>query len=421
MTAETKTAATPQEQAVAKMQNLIAANKGNMAALLGRSVSVEQMFQIARMAVSRVPKLAECTTASVLGCVLEASRMRLPVGVAGGVWLIPFENKKAGIIECTMIPDYRALIVMMKRDAGVKTVMAERICANDHFKHGFGPKGPYLDWSPAKGDRGAPIGYAAGSWDKDGVLTGYVYKTMEEIKKVRERSKAGDGPWNTDEDAMSKKTVIRPLSKVNPGYENSDLARIVELDERVEVGLSQGLGLLADPNAKDAGQERHVDMPQGAPKTYGEKVAWFGAQFAKLGVTPEAFARYLTKVEGTVEGEDARVAHFKELADKFKSKELKPEAVFSIATDATQTDKAAPMSATFKVHSVSDSEFDGEESVAVRTEEEPQRKFFADPSMKAAFAAAKKAGAVVAVTYEVRKAKKGNGEALFVLTAKDAA
>lgn len=421
MTTDTKDIAT--SPVVAKMSDLIKSFKPQMAALLGKHASVDQMFQIALLSLSRNPKLAECTGASVLGCVLEASRQRLPVGVAGGVWLIPRENKKIGVMECTMVVDYRAIIAMMKRDAGVKTVLAERVHANDKFSRGIGTKGPFLLWEPSNGDRGAMIGYVAGSWMADGTLTGYIYKTTEEIvKDSKSRSMAAsDGPWVTDPDWMCKKSVLRPLSKLNPGYEGSGLERAVALDERADLGLGQNLHLLADPTGKPSEDEaRKVDMPKSAPQTYAEKVAWFGAQFAKLGVTPEAFAHYIVKMESKVEGEEARIQNLRVLADEFKAKKLKPEVIFSIPADAEQTENAGPLAATFKVHSVSDSEFGGEEAVAVRTYEDPQRKFFAVPALKAIFADAKKDGAQVAVTYEMRKPQGGKTEHPFVLTAEKA-
>ena len=421
MTAESKDVVLS-DPAISKLNDIVVANKKHMAALLGRGVNVERMMQIALMSFSRVPKLKECTGASVLGCIMESSRMRLPVGVAGGVWLIPRENKKMGFTECTMVVDYRAIIAMMKRDAGIETVVAERVHANDKFRHGIGQKGPFLEWEPALGPRGDLRGYVAASWTKSGTLTGVIFKTVEEIvKDSKSRSQAAaDGPWVTDPDWMCKKSVIRPLAKLNPGYENSDLERAVALDERVELGLGQDLHLLADPTGKpSAGEERKVDMPKATPQTYSDKVAWFGAQFAKLGVTTEAFARYLTKVEATVDGEDARIAHFKDLADKFKAKTLKPDEVFSIAAE-TQTQSKDALTATFKVHSVSDSEFGGEEAVAVRTDEDPQRKFFAPPALKAIFTEAKKDGASVYVTYEMRKPQGGKTEHPFVLTAEKA-
>jgi phage RecT family recombinase len=422
MTAEAKDAP-KQDLAVARLTDILAANKGHMQAMLGKKAKAEQLFAIALTAFSRVPKLKDCTGASVLGCILEATRMRLPVGVPGGVWLIPRENKKAGVMECTMVVDYRAHIVLMKRDAGVKTVMAERVHMNDTLSYGFGEKGPYLTWKPAVGDRGALRGYLAGSWGKDGTLTGYIFKTAEEVdKESKSRSMAtADGPWKTDPDWMYKKSVIRPLAKFNPGHEESDVSRAANLDERAELGLPQNLHLLVDPaGVPNPEEERTVPMPAPAPQTYAEKVAWFGNQFAKLNVAPEAFARYMAAVEKNHEAEDARIAHLKDLAEKFKKGEAKPDAVFAVPTEPAPEEKkdvAAPLKASFKVHSVSDSDFDGEEAVAVRTADEPQRKFFAPPAMKALFAEAKKAGTSLEVTYEVRRAKGAKTDSFYVKDA----
>lgn len=267
---------TKTDPAVARMQDMLKQYKGHMAALLGKHMSVEQMFQVALLAVGRVPKLRDCTTATVLGCILESARLGLQAGAgAGETWLIPRKNRHTNQMECTLIVDYRAIIKMMKRDAGVKTVLAEAVYANDDFAYGWDPKtGPFVRWNMAKGNRGAVVGYVSASWDKDAACTGVIYMTKDEIdEKIKKKAMAADsGPWKTDPDWMYKKSVIRPLGKLNPGTRTEGLQRAIALDERADLGLPQNLHLLADPTATpelEAETGKTYDKPtaKAAPKS----------------------------------------------------------------------------------------------------------------------------------------------------------
>ena len=260
------------DPAVAKMQDMITQYKGHMAALLGKHMSVEQMYQVALLALGRVPKLKECTTASVLGCVLEASRLKLQAGTGPGeTRLIPRKNKWTGKMECTMIVDYRAIIKMMKRDSGVNAVIAEAVHEGDTFEYGIDGK-PFLKWKPNTGDRGPIKGYVAACWDQSDRLVGCIYKTKAEIEEIsKKRSGTAEtaiSPWKSDPDWMFKKSVIRPLGKLNPGNGGSELQRAIALDERADLNLPQNLHLLADPTGTPD-PEPTTEKPE-MPKPAGE-------------------------------------------------------------------------------------------------------------------------------------------------------
>ena len=234
-----------------QLKALIERFKPNMVELLPKHVSMERMFQISLIALRRDRKLAQCTGASVLGGILESVRLGLEPGAgAGGTWLIPRFNKWSKKLECTIIVDYRAIILMMKRDSDVGTVLAEGVREKDFFDYGVDGK-PYLAWKPARGDRGPLVGYVAASWDRTGQnMTAIVFKTMDEITRYHKaRTEAPGGPWKSDEDAMCKKTVIRPLGKLNPSYK-PEIQRAIALDERAELGKAQDLALLVDPTAQ---------------------------------------------------------------------------------------------------------------------------------------------------------------------------
>lgn len=259
--------ARPSDPAVANIADLLDRFKPQIQALVGPHLTVENLFAVARLALGRVPKLKECTAASVLGCVMESSRLGLQPGAGPGeTWLIPRQNRQTGKLECTLVVDYRGLIKLMQRDAGVHVVLAEAVCDGDTFLREIGREGMSFMWRPRDGERGHAIGYFAAAWDKDKNLLGCEYRSIAEIDRAsRARSMARDnGPWKTDPEAMYRKSVIRQLAKLLPGRGN-ELQRAVATDERAELGLPQDLHLLADPTLK--AQEDPAPLPETeAPK-----------------------------------------------------------------------------------------------------------------------------------------------------------
>ena len=297
---------------VASLQNLIEQYKPHMARLLGKHMDVEQMFQIALLALGRQPKLAECTAASVLGCVLESSRLGLQAGAgAGETWMVPFKNKWTGKLEVQLIIDYRGLVKMMKTSAGIDAVLAEPVHARDEFEYGVDGAVMFLKFKPSKGDRGPIIGYVAGTWNKENRLTAVTYRTMDEIKNNhRAKAMAKDsGPWakegTGDYDGMCRKTVLRLVAKFNP---SDNVLRAVDLDERAERGAPQDLALLADPTAKASPEDgpTYAMPPMQDPKAaVPAEVVPVNASTAIEASEPKAKPAEAAKPETKQEGDHA--------------------------------------------------------------------------------------------------------------------
>ncbi len=83
------------------------AMQAEVAKALPKHMRPERMMRVAMTCLTRVPKLAECTPASFMQCLLSLSQWGLePDGRRAH--LIPFENRQKGIVECTLIIDYKA-------------------------------------------------------------------------------------------------------------------------------------------------------------------------------------------------------------------------------------------------------------------------------------------------------------------------
>lgn len=232
------------------VRDLLYKNKDQILALVPRHLDAERMLQIALVAIRRVPKLAECHPATLIGAVIESLRMGLEPGAgAGESWLIPFDNKKKRRVEVVLIPDYRGLLKLIRRSGEVGAVMAEVVREGDDFDYGISESGPYLSWKPTREkERGQATHFFCGVWNKGRVLIASSVMTSEEIDEHAKRfSRAYDeGPWQTDFRAMGIKTVVRRAAKQAPT--SSEVQRAVELDEKAMLGIPQDLGILADPD-----------------------------------------------------------------------------------------------------------------------------------------------------------------------------
>jgi recombination protein RecT len=204
------------------------AMRHQFAAALPKHLSAERFTRVALTALTRTPKLNECTQASFFKCLLELSSFGLePDGRRAH--LIPYRNNKAGNTECTLIVDYKGLVELAMRSGLVSTIHADVVCENDVFEYNVGEITKHaIDWRKPRGQ--AYAAYAVCVF-KDGTKKCEVMST-EEIESIRKRSRAGNaGPWVTDWNEMAKKTVFRRLSKWLPL--SADFRDAVEKDDDV--------------------------------------------------------------------------------------------------------------------------------------------------------------------------------------------
>jgi recombination protein RecT len=174
-----------------------------VALTLPKHLTPDRFTRVALTALTRVPKLAECTPESVMKCMMTCSELGIePDGRRAH--LIPFKN------ECTLILDYKGLVELAKRSGDVSSIYAQIVCENDEFTYDTGQVHHTIDFRKERG----PM-YAAYTiiTFKDGGKHSEVM-TRSEIDAIRRRSKAANnGPWVTDYNEMAKKTVFRRASK----------------------------------------------------------------------------------------------------------------------------------------------------------------------------------------------------------------
>lgn len=209
-------------QAVAKsggqqnIKSMIQQMSPQFAKALPAVMTPERFARIATTAITKNPQLAECTPASFFGALLSAAQLGLePNTQLGQAYLIPYRNYKTNSLECQFQVGYRGLIELAHRSGELKSIEAHCVHENDEFVYELGLD-PKLVHKPAMSNRGKVTWVYAVYHLKNG---GYGFEVMstEDINKHRAQfSKAKSSPWDTNWEAMAKKTVVKQALKYAP-------------------------------------------------------------------------------------------------------------------------------------------------------------------------------------------------------------
>lgn len=226
------------------------AAKKQFALALPKHLTPDRFVRVALTAINKTPKLAQCTKASLIACLLDLSQLGLePDGRKAH--LIPYGDK------ATLIIDYKGLVDLARRSGEIADIHADVVCENDDFEYSFGTDGKLVH-KPSFKERGEPIAAYSFVRLKDG-SSSYEVMNLDEIEAIHKRSKAGqNGPWITDWNEMAKKTVFRRHSKWLPV--SSEFQAAVEKDFDVPIDIKP------EPAGKPP-----VEIPQSKSKKEGKK------------------------------------------------------------------------------------------------------------------------------------------------------
>ena len=194
------------------MKDMLASAWPRIKDVMPKHMSPERMFQIALSAINTTPKLAECSPATILSCIMKCSALGLEPSAVDGLgraYILPYRSKQG--MQAQMIIGYKGMLDLARRSGQIKDISARAVYEGDEFEYSFGLD-ERLHHRPAARDH------------KDGEKPTHVYMvahfkdgghymdvmTFQEVEAIRKRSKAANnGPWVTDYEAMAKKTVIR--------------------------------------------------------------------------------------------------------------------------------------------------------------------------------------------------------------------
>lgn len=193
--------------------------KAQFALALPKHLDADRFARVAITALTRTPKLQECTQESFFRCMMDLSAMGLEPDNRRA-YLIPYGK------ECTLIVSYMGLVELVRRSGDVTSIRAETVCERDGFEWENGNIKHAVNWLE---DRGSMKAVYAEAKFASGETQSCVL-TKAEVDGIKNRSRAGQsGPWVTDYSEMAKKTAVRRLTKMLPL--SSEIISQIERDE----------------------------------------------------------------------------------------------------------------------------------------------------------------------------------------------
>jgi recombination protein RecT len=192
-------------------------------------------------AMLRNPALLDCSKESMLSAMIESAQLGLEP-ILRKAALVPYGK------EVQFQPMYGGLIDLARRTGRIK-ITGHVVYEKDDFNIEYGTQDRLLHKPYMGNDPGVMIGAYTVWTFEDGFQT-FLFMPAHEIYKVRATSKAWqkaqrepknpnaqETPWIQWEDQQWVKTVLKRHSKLQPC--SIEMERAVELDNRVEAGLSQ--------------------------------------------------------------------------------------------------------------------------------------------------------------------------------------
>ena len=235
---------------------------------LPKPMTPERFVRIAVTSMMRNPQLMQTTKESFFRCLLDLSAMGLePDGRQAH--LIPRRNKHTGLVDCTLVVDYKGIKELLYRNQDIIDEHSDVVGDMDIFEYEFGSN-KHLFHKPNVHNRGRIFAaYSHIKLPHGGEA--FDVMSIEEITAIQRRSAAGDSdksPWKTDWSEMAKKTVFKRLAKGLPlspktrdametdqGYDTIEAASVLPI-RRATVG---GQAKVVDEMSAEEEREESVE------------------------------------------------------------------------------------------------------------------------------------------------------------------
>ena len=181
--------------------------KEQVALALPKHLTPDRFARIALTAITRNPKLLDCTRESLLRCLMDLSAMGIePDGRRAH--LIPYGK------DCTLILDYKGIVEIVRRDPDILDVQCISIRENDVAEWKNGEMNHQID---PKKERGSVVStYTRIAWRNGSISIGEPFSKDDAEHAKKSSKSASSGPWKDHYVEMWKKSNIKRDSKMWP-------------------------------------------------------------------------------------------------------------------------------------------------------------------------------------------------------------
>ncbi len=222
-----------EQKSAPTIRDLIQAQQSAIEAQLAGTLNSGAFVRAAISEIAKSERLQQATPASVLGSIMLAAQLKLEIGPAlGHFWLTPRQDH--GTWVCLPIVGYQGLVELAYRSGRVGKIETFLVRQGDFFEYGANSeRGRYFDWKPADREAKRP-------WT-DAVVTaqilggGVVWETLPKEKVLDRRPRGWDkssSPWQTHEEEMARKTLVREVAPYLP--KSTEFGLAVQVTRQVE-------------------------------------------------------------------------------------------------------------------------------------------------------------------------------------------
>lgn len=281
-----------------------------IAQLVPKHLDAERVMKIFSNYVRRNPEVADCSTESVVGAMMQCAELGfLPTPALQQVYFSPRRNKKNdNRMELEFGLQYQGKLDLMYRSGKISNVRTRVVYENDFFEITYGDEEKIVHKPILSGEQGAAIGVYCIIQLTDGQIF-REYMNRDEVYHVRESSDAyrGEknkpanqryGPWFKQEGEMWRKTVLNRASKYAP--KSIEFAKADLVDGRVinpEELQDHDILSLNEPENTDFIELPGTDQPEETAEIETSKTA-----------TPVQLAtitKYAGELKGKLDDKDA--------------------------------------------------------------------------------------------------------------------
>lgn len=221
--------------------------RNQLSSVAAKHMNPERMMRVVSSAIRTTPKLQEAEPLSMLGALMQCAALGLePNTNLGHAYLIPFNNKKKGIVEVQLIIGYKGFIDLARRSGNLVSIHADVVYRSEiesgHFSHEYGSNAHLMHKSG-----GVRSGERAGAYchikvrSGDIVGEGHVFMSGEEILAIRDNSqnwrtavrfnKTAESIWTLHENRMWSKTAVRRLANSGEMPLSIEFSRAMDIDD----------------------------------------------------------------------------------------------------------------------------------------------------------------------------------------------
>jgi recombination protein RecT len=161
------------------------------------------------------PRLKECTPQSLMMCGLKAASMNLPIDPnIGCAYPVPFRNRREGITVAQFQMGYRGYVQLAMRTGQYKKIVVTDIREGEIVKADPINEDYQFNYilDEDQRDKAKIIAYYAMFELSNGFVKAILWPYQRLMNHAKKYSKSyNDGPWQTNQDEMCRKTMLRQL------------------------------------------------------------------------------------------------------------------------------------------------------------------------------------------------------------------